>query len=322
MAKELKISKSPAVRKHFCKNYNLPIKIFEDPYFTDRCLLFDEQFGVLAKMDEYVEDFNKYENEQAFFSADNRILQSIIDYLKGNEKMIYFSQKEDMNKYSIPENYRDIPSKDIWNDSNVGKVLMSIDLKKANFQALKYYSKDIFGGAETWEEFMKKFTDEKSKIHSKHLRQVIFGSINPKRQITLEKNIMCRILYYCPLTLNKIISLSNDEIIVDVSEYLTSELKNLYDAIILTIKRMGLDCHVNIFTIDKIAQGMYQQTFIGGLSDEPGIKYKKVNHLMMPFVIRQRRGEEPKDSDFVFKNETGQLCRFIENPLFPFSINE
>lgn len=65
---------------------------------------------------------------------------------------------------------------------------------------------------------------------------------------------------------------------------------------------------------------MYQQTFIVGLSDESGVKYKKVNHLMMPFVIRQRKGEEPKDSDFVFKNEAGQLCRFIENPMRPFSV--
>lgn len=315
MPNELKISKSPAVRKHFCKNYNLPIKIFEDPYFTDRCLLFDEQFDVLVKMDEYVEDFNEYENEQAFFAADNKILQSVIDYLKGNKDMIYFSQKEDMNKYSVPEKYRNIPSKDIWNDSNVDKVLMSIDLRKANFQALKYYSKDIFGGAETWEEFMKKFTDKNSKIHSKHLRQVIFGSINPKRQIILEKYLMCKILDCCPTLLNRTISLSNDEIIFDVGEYLTSGLKPLYDAVIFMINLMGLDCHVNIFTIDKIAQGMYQQTFIGGLSDESGIKYKKVNHLMMPFVIRQGRGEEPKDSDFVFKNETGQLCRFLENPL-------
>ena len=315
--KSLTNNLSPALRKHFCKNYNIPIKISEDPYFTDRCILFNEVFGVEDKLREYVFDISTYDSEQDFLEADNKIMQAIIDFLKSNDKMIYFSQKEDMNQFAVPERYRNMSSKDVWRDSCVDKVFLSIDLKKANFQALKYYSNDIFDGAKTWEEFVNKFTHDKSKINSKHLRQVIFGCINPKRQTILEKYMMCKVLERIgPIISNEdIYSLCTDEIVIDVGEKFISQLGTLISFIKGQIKTLDFDCHINLFSVKKIGKDMYKQMFIGGFSDDSGFTYKKVNHLMMPFIIRKEKGEEPVDSDYVFKNESGQLCRFLKNPL-------
>ena len=308
---------SQKLRKHFCKNYNIPIKIFEDPYFTDRCILFNDYYGVQEKIKEYFEDVSKYDNEQEFFAYDNEIMQNIIDYLKSNEKMAYFSQMENMNQFAVPDRYKNIPAKDVWRDSCVNNVFLSVDLKKANFQALKHYSNEIFSGAETWEEFVGKFTDEKSKIHSKHLRQVIFGSVYPRRQCIYEKYLMCTILDRLGPILQDVYCLNNDEAVFSIGGIYASKLGTLRSFVQDQIEKgLHLDCHINIFTVQKLGKDMYQQSFIAGLSDDgANVKFKKVSHLMLPFVIRNKRGEQPKESDFVFKNETGNLCRFLENPL-------
>ena len=314
---ELTAQLSEPLRKHFCKNYNVPIKIFADPYFTDRCVLFDEMFKVKEKLQEYIADVNSFVNDQAFLAYNNKAMQSVIDYLKSNTDMNYFSKAENMNKYAIPDKYRNLSSKDVWKDSCNEKMYVSIDLIKANFQALKHYSKNIFGESDSWEEFLLKFTDKNSMLHSKHLRQVIFGCVNPKRQIIYEKYLMCKILEKIEPMIkeNVIYSLSNDEIILDVGECFTSKLGTLLDYIRAQIKGLHLSCHINVFSVHKIGKDMYKQTFTKGFSDSVGIKFKKVNHLMMPFVIRKFKEQSPSEDDFVFVNEAGNLCKFLENPL-------
>lgn len=304
---------SYSLKKHFCKNYNIPIKIFYEPYFSERCILFNEYFGIEEKLREYVTDVLLHDNEQAFFAEDNEIMQSVIDYLKSNPDMVLFSEKEDMNKFAVPERYRNLPSKDVWRDSCVGKTFMSIDLKKANFQALRHYSDKIFDDSDTWEDFIGKFTDMQSKINSKHLRQVIFGSVNPKRQITYEKYLMCKILdeICMEFSFDNIYSLSNDEIIINAENIFVSQITYIRNQ----IKSLGFNCHINVFSVAKLGKDMYEQMFIEEISDDSRIKFKKVNHLMMPFVIRKINGEEPTESDYVFINESGNLCRFLENPL-------
>lgn len=310
-------SLSAQLRRHFCKNYNIPIKIFEEPYFSDRCILLNSYYGIEKKLKEYLDTVLSYDNEQDYFRENNERMQSVIDYLKNNENMIYFSQKEDMSKFAVPSKYQNLSSKDVWRDSSAGKMFISIDLKKANFQALRAYSEKIFDGAESWEEFLGKFTDKKSEIHSKHLRQVIFGAINPKRQTTYEKFLMCKILEHIEpiITIDMIYSLNNDEIIIDIGNAFCSQLRTLVNFTRVQIKKLRLDCHVNVFSVEKLGKDMYRQIFLDGLSDNKGFTFKKVNHLMLPFVIRQIRGEEPTESDYVFKNESGYLCRFLKNPL-------
>ena len=49
-----------------------------------------------------------------------------------------------MNQYSIK--HVGLPSKDIFKPSNDNKLFISIDMKKANFSALRYYDKSLFRG--------------------------------------------------------------------------------------------------------------------------------------------------------------------------------
>lgn len=305
------------LRKHFCKNYNIPIKIYEEPCFSDRCILFDEYFGIKDKLKEFISDVLSYKSEQEFLEDDSRILQSAIDYLRNNPNMSFFSQKEDMNKFTVPNRYRNIPSKDAWRDFCLGKVFISIDLKKANFQALRQYCDKIFDGAKYWEDFVRKFTDMQSKISSKNARHVILGAVSPKRQAIYEKYLICKILERIgPIVSDDMIySLNNDEIIIDIGNTYTSQLGTLLSFIRSQVKGLGLECHINVYYIVKLGKNIYKQVFIEKFSDDSGFKFKKVSHLMLPFVIRKIKEEEPRESDYLFINKEGNLSRFAKNPL-------
>ncbi len=95
-------------------------------------------------------------------------------------------------------------------------------MKKANFSALREYRDDIFGGSDTWEEFISRFTDNKHIINSKYIRQVIMGNLNPKRQTAYEKVLMDKLL--TDILHAKIIDKENvaaflaDEIIFDITD--------------------------------------------------------------------------------------------------------
>ena len=40
---------SAKAKERFCKDCNIPIKIFNEPYFTDRLILYDKHFDALRK---------------------------------------------------------------------------------------------------------------------------------------------------------------------------------------------------------------------------------------------------------------------------------
>eukprot|EP01098_Paradermamoeba_levis_P005599 TRINITY_DN2360_c0_g1_i2.p1 TRINITY_DN2360_c0_g1~~TRINITY_DN2360_c0_g1_i2.p1 ORF type:complete len:365 (+),score=126.10 TRINITY_DN2360_c0_g1_i2:91-1095(+) len=121
-----------------------------------------------------------------------------------------------------------------FNEGNLDKKLISLDLKKGNFQALKYYATyyhkhikgsnsntttsstatatatattgpsnaetstttpdDEFLQAKSYEELCSKFTSLGPLIQSKFERQVIFGKLHPTKQQAVQKLIMKKIL--------------------------------------------------------------------------------------------------------------------------------
>ena len=50
---------TPRLKHRFCKDANLPINIYEEPFFTKRLELFDPFFGTLEKWDVFQKDLEK-----------------------------------------------------------------------------------------------------------------------------------------------------------------------------------------------------------------------------------------------------------------------
>ena len=152
---------SEKLKERFCKDCNIPLRLYKEPYFMDRLQLYDSYYNALDKWNIFVRELDKYKCEQDYLEEYNRV-----------------------KKYTVK--YKDLPGKDIFKTSNNGKLFISIDMRKANFSALKFYNRSIFDNADTWEKFIERYTEDKHIVNSKYIRQVILGICIPKRQVTYE----------------------------------------------------------------------------------------------------------------------------------------
>lgn len=312
---------SMRAKERFCKDCNIPIKLFQEPYFTDRLKLFDKFYGTIEKWNTFLGELQKYHCEQDYFEEYNRVKDTAILNIKNSEAYQRFNE-EDMNKYRIM--HENLPNKDIFKPTNDGKLFISIDMRKANFCSLYHYDNSMFSGAKTWEEFISKFTNNKHIINSKYIRQVILGNCNPKRHITYEKHLMDTILTHIEkYNLNdRIVFFSNDEIVFDITDSTKVDIL-LYMRRCLTEdieEDLDIPVRVELFTLHKIdnTHGYYKE--ILKENGEKDIKFKCLNNYILPFVIRNFLGEEITDSDKVFYHE-GLLAQFIEEPKIEVNFN-
>lgn len=310
---------SARAKERFCKDCNIPIRLFQEPYFTDRLTLFDKFYGTLEKWNLFLEELQKYNCEQDYFEEYNRVKDAAILNIKNSEAYQRFNS-DDMNKYRVT--HENLPNKDIFKPTNDGKTFISIDMRKANFSSLHHYSADMFG-VNTWEEFIGGFTDNKHIINSKYIRQVILGNCNPKRHITYEKYLMDILLTdllekYIPI--ERIVFFSNDEIVIDVSDMNKSRQTLLAFNIEQHLKDVSPKFKIELFVLYKIhgTDGYYKE--IVNNDGEKDIEFKCLNNYMMSFVIRHFLGEEVTDSDKAFYHE-GLLAQFIEVPKIEVNLN-
>lgn len=312
---------STRAKERFCKDCNIPIRIFQEPYFTDRLTLYDKFYGTLEKWDIFLNELSKYHCEQDYFEEYNRVKDAAILDIKNTEAYQKFNEG-DMNKYAVT--HKNLPNKDIFKPSNDGKCFISIDMRKANFSSLHHYNLDIFGGADSWEEFIERYTDNQHIINSKYIRQVILGNCNPKRHITYEKYLMDGALTYLMevfVSMDRVVFFSNDEIVVDVSDMDESDQVLIKFQIENGMKDMPIPLKTELFVLHKIVgtDGYYKE--IIGDNGNTEIEFKCLDNFALPFVLRKFLGEEVTESDKVFYHE-GLLAKFIETPKIEVDIDE
>lgn len=312
---------STRAKERFCKDCNIPIRIFQEPYFTDRLTLYDKFYGTLEKWDIFLNELSKYHCEQDYFEEYNRVKDAAILEIKNTKAYQKFNE-EDMNKYAAI--HKNLPNKDIFKPSNDGKCFISIDMRKANFSSLHHYNSDIFGGADSWEEFIGRYTDNQHIINSKYIRQVILGNCNPKRHITYEKYLMDGALTYLTevfISMDRVVFFSNDEIVLDVSDMDRNKQERITFAIGNSMKDMPVPLKTELFVLHKIVgtDGYYKE-----IIDENGnvkIEFKCLDNFALPFVLRKFLREDVTEIDKVFYHE-GLLAKFIETPQIEVNIDE
>lgn len=304
---------SEKLKERFCKDCNIPLKLFKEPYFTDRLQLYDSYYNTLDKWNIFVRELEKYKCEQDYLEEYNRVKDAAIKDIKDSDGYKRFNA-EDMNEYTVK--YKDLLGKDIYKPSNIGKLFISIDMKKANFSALKDYDRSIFRNADTWEEFIGRYTENEHIINSKYIRQVILGNCNPKRHITYEKYLMGQVIEILidelGLFTSDIVFFSNDEIIIDMEGYIDC-IRNR-QVIECKIKELfNTPFRIELFYLRKITgtNGYYKEIVKNIIERE--YEFKCLNNYTLPFVLRKFNGEEITENDKVFYHE-GLLSKFIEIP--------
>ena len=306
------------LKQRFCKDMNLTIKIFEEPYFANFLKLYDEQYNAVSKYNRFVSAVNQFGSEQDYFEAYNALKDAVIEYLNENEDMKFFAQEEDMNKFSCQN--KGYPTKDIFKETNDGKVFVSIDMVKGNFTALHHYNPNIVKGCSTYEEFIRTFTDVPHFVESKYIRQVVFGNVNPKRQVTYEKYLMdmvlTKLLETGVIKPENVEFFSTDEIVLAVPDDMVSDRmvnEEFYNSVMNVVK-WAKDNNINVrgefFELKKIpGTGGFVKKFMMG---KDGVDFKCLDFLTLPFVLRAYQKEEPNDMDRVFLYE-GKKVMLMED---------
>ena len=304
---------SEKLKERFCKDCNIPLKLFKEPYFTDRLQLYDSYYNTLDKWNIFVRELEKYRCEQDYLEEYNRVKDTAINDIKLSDGYNRFNE-EDMGKYSVK--YKDLPSKDIYKPSNVGELFISIDMRNANFSALKFYDKSIFSNADTWEEFVGRYTENKHIVNSKYIRQVILGNCNPKRQVTYEKYLMGFVLEVLidelGYSASDIAFFSNDEIVINMGKYEDCINKQKILEMVVNV-RFNIPFRIELFYLHKITgtNGYYKEIVKNIIERE--YEFKCLNNYTLPFVLRKFNGEEITENDKLFYHE-GLLSKFIEIP--------
>ena len=214
----------------FTKDYNLPINIFNEEMFSYYRELYKDfwPFDAEHRMNQEIKQFN--DNVDEWLAHYAKIRDNIIFSLENSEKYKEFNTC-DLSKYDIPN--LGIGEHSLYTEENEGKHFLSIDLKKANFQGLKYVG---VISDDTYRDFIYRNNGSNYFADSKYLRQVIFGKLNPKRTIKVEKFLIYQIYLDCirEYGIKNLYSLNSDEIVFtdNVSEerlqYIEKKCKDLY----------------------------------------------------------------------------------------------
>ena len=140
----------------FVSDLNLPIQNTNEEYFFNNLQLLEDKYSAMTKYRELCDLINeKFDGDpNTFLSEYYQIRDNIITDILESDKYKSFNEM-DLSDYAVDRAlYNNVTSNNIY------------------------------------EEFIGKYTDIDYIKNSKYTRQVIFGKLNPKRQITIEKYLI------------------------------------------------------------------------------------------------------------------------------------
>lgn len=310
---KVEVCNSISLKKKFCKDCNLPIMIFDNPYFLQRLNTLDKLYNCNSKWETFCESLVPFNSEQSFFEHYNSVKEAAINSIKSiKEYHIFINGEYKCDTIFTKQN--------LYTEVNDGKTFISLDMKKANFSAMRYYSPEIFQNCETWEEFISKFTYNEHIINSKYIRQVILGACNPKKQIQYERFLMNELLKKLFVShdfTNKysftVYALNEDEIVLQCYANEEECVNEIREILKTTDYESFID--LKLFTLHKIpGVSGYIKKFI--YPENEKVSFKCCDASTINQLILYYTSQEITDDDLVFYHN-GMLAKYlkpIDNP--------
>ena len=290
-------------RQHFCKAYNIPIKVFSSPVFESRIELLDELYGTVALAKSFEKDIKRYRSAEACIADYNKIKDSIVEYIKSKPEYEEFVNS-DFSKFQNVN----LPSKrkNLYVSDNDGKYFLGFDLSQANYNSLRFFNKNLVDNTKKYEEFIKQFTDLEYFINSKYIRQVVCGLCTPTRQNILERYIMSYV--YAEIIKkyqdSDIVHFSDDELILSIKE--DTELEEKVKEI---SKGLGFPIRIEKYKLVKVSGAdVYFKVF-----NNNKYSVKCATNLIIPFVARAVHDDPINELDKQFAYE-GYTVKFVDCP--------
>lgn len=303
MTKE-QVLNSNVLKKKFCKDCNIPISVYDNPYFLQRLCALDPVLNCVEKFDIFCGELSCYSSEQDYCKHYNETKDLMINAIKGSEAFQRF----------LSEEFKFVPvaaKRNLYIEENDNGQFISIDMKKANFSALRYYSNDIFDGCSSWEEFVECFTSDEHIASSKYIRQVVLGACNPKRQIKYEHFLMNKLFQHLAEHIEdlKPFSLGEDEIILKIGESFRFPIKQLESLVSTCPDGIGELVRVEKFSLHKIpGTDGWMKEYWDSRND---VEFKCLEANIYHQVVKYYFGEPIEQDDLVFYNGN-RLAKFLK----------
>ena len=301
------------LRQRFVKDYNLPINVFDEELFNYYKELYDffpaETYQSLMAniVVNYDGNVDKWLDYCALVrdKAINTVIESP-EYKTFNNS--------DLSVYKLSKN---IGEHSYYTEQTDGCRFISIDLKKANFQALKYVGviKD-----ETYDDFIGFFGGDDYIKGSKYLRQVIFGKMNPGRTVTVEKYIMEKIMAYADEVLPigfELYSQNSDELVYKLnSETFVGDINIICKVLEkVVLDNLNIEVRVEYVQVKKLPIVNVNDNNIDAfvrtnlITNESVLK--KASTTFYPQIYKLWKGKEIEKRDLIFY-DNDQLAMFLE----------
>lgn len=302
------------LRQRFVKDYNLPINVFEENQFNYYIGLYDffprDKWENLKKMIDEKYDGNVEKWLDYCASVRDNAINGVI------ESEVYKTfNSSDMSKYKLTTN---VGEHSCYNQETDGCRFVSIDLKKANFQALKYVG---VLDDEDYDHFIEKYGGDEYIKGSKYLRQVIFGKMNPGRTTTVEKYIIEKAMSIANEVLPmefKLYSQNADELVYKQTGDFYGDIRIICAVIEKVIlDNFNIQVRVEYIEVTKLpivnVNGNNVDAFVRRniLTNEEVLK--KASTTFYPQIYKLWKGMEIENRDLVFYTDD-QLATF-NNPL-------
>lgn len=301
------------LRQRFVKDYSLPINVFDERLFNYYIGLYDffprEKWENLKSLID--EKYNG--NVELWLDYCAKVRDNTINSVIGTERYIGFNTC-DLSQYKLTKN---IGEHSYYTESTDGCRFISIDLKKANFQALKYVG---VIKENTYDELIENMGGDDYIKGSKYLRQVIFGKMNPGRTVTVEKYIMEKIMKFSDEVLPigfELYSQNSDELVYKLNSKTFVGDINIICKVLekVVLDNLGIEVRVEYVEVTKLPIVNCNQSNVDAF-----VRYnivtgesvlKKASTTFYPQIYKLWKGMPIEDNDLIFY-DNDQLAKFLE----------
>ena len=302
----------------FVSDYKLPVSIISDAnVFEYELNLYEKEYQSLTKWNSLVENIEKYYggDSDKWLKRYYDIRENIIQYIIASDEYKKFNTSSDYTTWNTLKIPKCVNSKTMYNHENCKEgcnEFISIDMKKANFQAFRYVN---VIKEKTYEDFIARFCEndfEKKYVsESKYTRVVWAGQTNPSRQITLEKYLMAKLYWEVikPVYDTEVICFNSDEVIIRVD---SNDVNNQrFDALVNAVSSNELiDVRIEKFTlsgyeffVNKTDGTVHKLNEFYKRSCDPEGVYKSIPLPFHKILHRLLRGEVPTEQDRIMTYE-------------------
>jgi hypothetical protein len=301
------------LRQRFVKDYNLPINVFDEKLFNYYIELYDffprEKWENLKSLID--EKYNG--NVELWLDYCAKVRDEAINHVMGTQKYVNFNTC-DLSLYKLTKN---IGEHSYYTEATNGCRFISIDLKKANFQALKYVG---VVEEKTYDELIEKVGGDDYIKGSKYLRQVIFGKMNPGRTVTIEKYIMEKIMKYADEVLPigfELYSQNSDELVYKLNtNNFVGDIKIICPVLEkVVLNELNIEVRVEYVEVIKLpivnCNDNNIDAFVRTNLNNGETVLKKASTTFYPQIYKLWKGLPIEDKDLIFY-DNDQLAKFIE----------